>query len=86
MTQAAKNSDVALQDVVVDRHPAVVCVARQIIPLVQGVGYSIAERCVAGESGKCCRPASRHPPAFCQLIPHETSRPYCRRLVQFTHH
>ncbi len=86
MTQAAKNSDVALQDVVVDRHPAVVCVARQIIPLVQGVGYSIAERCVAGESGECCRPASRHPPAFCQLILMKQAARDCRRLVQFTHH
>lgn len=38
-----KNSDVAFQNVVIDRHHAVAGVARQIIPLVESVGHGITE-------------------------------------------
>ncbi len=42
-SSGGKNSDLAFQNVVIDRHPAVAGVTRQVIPLVQGVGHRIAE-------------------------------------------
>lgn len=41
-----KNPDVTLKNVVVDRHSAVLRVAGQIVPLVQGIGDCIAELAV----------------------------------------
>lgn len=38
-----KDSDVTFENVVVDRHSAIVGVARQTIPLIQGVGHGIAQ-------------------------------------------
>lgn len=43
---SGKNSDIAFKQVVVDRHPAFFCVARQVFPLVQGVGHGIADLAV----------------------------------------
>ncbi len=38
-----KNPDVTLQQIVVDRHAAVLCVACQIFPLIERVGDGLAK-------------------------------------------
>jgi hypothetical protein len=45
-SSSGKNPDITFEQVVVDRHPAVLGVARQVFPLVQGVGYGIADLAV----------------------------------------
>jgi len=42
-SSSGKNPDIAFEKVVVDRHPAVFGVARQVFPLVQGVGYGVTD-------------------------------------------
>ena len=46
LSAGGKDSDIAFENVVVYRHPAVFDVSRQIVPLVQGVGDGIAELAV----------------------------------------
>lgn len=46
LSASGKDSDIAFEEIVVDRHPAVFGVVRQIFPLVQSVGYGIAKLAV----------------------------------------
>lgn len=81
ISAGGKNSDIALQNIVIDRHLAIPGIARQIIPVVQSVRHGVVKLAVrqdlrgvfvepcleSGQDGRAVllSAASRRPSAFC---------------------